>query len=70
MARSWVEILHNNGIGAFVKVGGAGFSLGGPLPFAYEAYVVVPESLAERACAILEAFEEPGILQINRPDEE
>jgi hypothetical protein len=67
MAHSWAEMLRNNGVDAFVKVGGAGFSFGGPPPFGSEAYVFVPQRLAERACAILEAFEEPGVLQLLRP---
>jgi hypothetical protein len=68
MAQSWAEMLRNNGIDAFVKVGGAGFSFGGPPPFGYEAYVLVRASLAQRACDILEGFEEPGVLQLSRPD--
>jgi hypothetical protein len=67
MAHSWAEMLRNNGVDAFVKVGGPGFSFGGPPPFGYEANVFVPERLVERACGILEGFEEPGVLQIWRP---
>lgn len=64
MAHSFEEILRNNAIDAFVKVAGAGFSFGAPLALGYEAYIVVPKALAERARAILEGFEEPGVLRL------
>lgn len=63
MARSWVQLLGNNGIPAAVRAGGPGFSLGGP-PFGFETFIVVPSQFVQRAIALLEPFESPGALEL------
>lgn len=70
MAQSWSQMLRNNGIPTVVKAGGPGFSLGAPPPFGYEIYIYVPRSLAHRACSILEDFAQPGILELEPPEDE
>jgi hypothetical protein len=70
MARSWAELLHNNGIRATVKTSGPGFSFGAPPPFGFACYIYVPEDLLDRALGLLEPYAEPGVMQITRSEEE
>lgn len=74
MARSWAELLNNNGIAATVKTSGPGFSFGAPPPFGFACYIYVPEGMSERALSLLEPYEEPGVLQLTtteeKPDEQ
>jgi hypothetical protein len=62
LAQSWGELLRNNGIDCLVKSGGPGWSFGAPPPFGIEVYLSVPASQFTRAHALLEPFEEPGVL--------
>lgn len=70
MARSWAELLHNNGITATVKTSGPGFSFGAPPPFGFACYIYVPEDLLERALGLLEPYEQPGVMQLTGSKEE
>lgn len=69
MARSWAELLQNNGISATVKTGGPGFSFGAPPPFGFACYIYVPGNLLERAVALLEPYAEPGVMQLTTLEE-
>ena len=68
MAQSWVQMLNNNGVAAMVKTGGPGFSFGGPPPFGFESYILVPEGKVDEARSVLEGFEAPGVLELSEPD--
>ena len=69
MARSWAELLNNNGVPATVKTSGPGFSFGAPPPFGFACYIYVPASRLERALGLLEPFEQPGVMQLATVEE-
>ncbi len=66
MARSWAELLENNGIQTVVKPGGPGFSFGAPPPFGFPCYLYVRTTALERATAILEGYAAPGSLDLDQ----
>lgn len=68
LAQSFAEVLRNNGIDAFVRTLGVGFSIGAPMVLGYEAYIVVPEAFVGRSADILEGLGEPDVLQIVAKD--